>query len=149
METRKSPSVLRIIWVDYLAFVGVVLLASPWLIILLFRLVNKQSPPLIGMIPVIIFSPIIIGLLIVPWRILLIRSTFNHGLEISAVVNDVWFIRDRGRVEYTYTFQGEVYASGNALHKSRYTRFLEPQLNVTVLVDRNNPKRAFIQELYA
>jgi hypothetical protein len=90
----------------------------------------------------------ILGILSAAWRVYTIVSTFNDGFAVPATVQNVWYFRDRGRVEYIYTYRGEKYQGGNAIHKSKYTRFLETQDRVTVLVDGNNPKRSFIQELY-
>jgi hypothetical protein len=36
VATRNSPSVLRIIWVDYWAYLGTALILGPWLILVIF-----------------------------------------------------------------------------------------------------------------
>jgi hypothetical protein len=51
-------------------------------------------------------------------------------------------------VEYVYTYQGQKYASGNAIHKVKQTQGLKIGEEVLVMIDRNNPKRAFIRDLY-
>jgi 20S proteasome alpha/beta subunit len=51
-------------------------------------------------------------------------------------------------VDYVYSHQGQKYASGNAIHKVKQTLALKVGEQVVLIVDRNNPKRAFIRDLY-
>ncbi len=145
MALRKSPSLLRILLVDYWAYLGALFLIIVPGLLTFFVLFNYPVDPLFV---VVCAALALAGLLTAAWRIFTITSIFSDGLAVPAAISNVWYFRDRGRVEYTYTFRGQKYRGGNAIHKSRYTRFLESRTDVTVVVDRNNPKRAFIQELY-
>jgi hypothetical protein len=73
---------------------------------------------------------------------------FEDGTEAKGVVTGLSFFRGRGRVQYSYTVHGEKQTSDNAINKNGRTRKLKVGQKVTVLVDRNNPKRAFIREIY-
>ncbi|HEX9838566.1 MAG TPA: DUF3592 domain-containing protein, partial [Anaerolineales bacterium] len=77
-----------------------------------------------------------------------ISSVFEDGTEAKGVVTGLSFFRGRGRVQYSYTFQGEKQTSDNAINKNGRTRKLRVGEAVTVIVDPNDPKRAFIREIY-
>ena len=77
-----------------------------------------------------------------------ISSVFENGMQTQGVVTSIGFFRGRGSVEYTYTFQGEKQTSSNAINKNSRTRNLRVGQSVKVVVDPNNPKQAFIQEIY-
>jgi hypothetical protein len=90
----------------------------------------------------------VVGLLLLLWRIRTIRKVFAEGDEVPGVITGIFFYRDRGRVEYAYTYQGQEYQSGNAIHLTALTRSLTPRQAVTIMVDSLNPKHAFVRELY-
>jgi hypothetical protein len=91
-------------------------------------------------------SVIALGLLL--WRIQLIRGVFSDGIETTATINSISFFRDRGRVEYIYMHEGKKYAGGNAVHKVKQTEALQVGQQVVVVIDRSQPKQAFIRDLY-
>lgn len=82
------------------------------------------------------------------WRISIFTAVFNDGLDTPATISQVNFFRDRGRISYVYTFQGQKYRSGNAVMKTKLTRNYQVGDEVMVLVDRSKPKRAFVRDLY-
>jgi hypothetical protein len=90
----------------------------------------------------------VVAIVILAWRIRLFYSIFDGGIEAPATISNIMFFRDRGRVDYIYTIQGEKFSSGNAIHKVKQTRSLQVGEQVIVMVDRNNLKRAFIRDLY-
>jgi len=81
-------------------------------------------------------------------RYRIISSVFENGMQAKGVVTHIGFFRGRGSVEYTYAFQGEKQTSSNAINKNGRTRNLRVGQSVKVVVDPNNPKQAFIQEIY-
>jgi len=78
----------------------------------------------------------------------MISSVFGNGIETSGTIQKIYFFRGRGRVEYVYSFQGQKYMSGNAINRTKTTRALSDGQHITLLVDPNNPKRAFVKEIY-
>jgi hypothetical protein len=40
----------------------------------------------------------------------------NNGLEMDAEINNVFFDRDRGRVEYIYKIEDKIFKRGNGIH---------------------------------
>lgn len=95
-------------------------------------------------------SPIvtIIAAVVLWGRYRVFARVFSDGVEVPGVVSRAGFFRGRGRIECTYTYQGQKLASGNALHETKRSRELAQGTEVKLMVDRNNPKRAFIRDLY-
>ena len=86
---------------------------------------------------------------LIVWRVRLIRSAFEDGRQVNGIVLDVSFYRDRGRVTYSYTLDGERYQVSNALMRSKQTLQLYEGQHVAVMVNRERPQTGFIQELYS
>jgi hypothetical protein len=89
-----------------------------------------------------------VGLPALIWRVTLIRSVFAGGEEVPGVITHVSFYRDRGRAEFAYQFREESLASHNPLHKTASARALVQGQQVTLVLDPQNPKRAFIRHLF-
>jgi len=152
-----EPPLARIIWTDYTAFLSLLFPLMAWVIYLLvagFRspfgeagetAVTAQE---ILRLLYICLALSLVCLPLLAWRVLIIRSVFSHGLEARGQIDSVFFNRDRGRIQYTYTFQGQTYTSGAALHRTRKTKTLQAGDQVILVVDRDKPRRAFIRDLY-
>ena len=144
---NRQPSLLKIVTIDYIAFLGWLFPIVMWgiyvaLIVLGNVKINDFTLP-------VIFAVIsVVALAILIWRIQVFNTIFSDGIETTATINNVSFFRDRGRVDYVYTYQGQKYVSGNAIHKVKHTLALKVGGQVVLMVDRNNPKRAFIRDLY-
>ncbi len=143
----KQPSITKIITIDYVAFIATLFPIVSWILYFALMLLKNTRTATIDLL--IIFAALtVVAIGVLAWRIQLFNTIFNDGIETTATISNLFFYRDRGRVEYIYTFQGQKYASGNAVHKVRQTQGLQVGEQVILMVDRNNPKRAFIRELY-
>jgi hypothetical protein len=78
-----------------------------------------------------------------------IKRIVESGPEVQRQVTEIWFIKDRGRVEYEYSVDGKSYSSGNAIWKNAETSAIQVGDTVMLIVDRDKPSRAFIASLYA
>lgn len=144
---NKQPSLLKIATIDYAALLGWLFPVAMWgMYIVLIVLGNVKTNDFT--LPTIFAVITVVALAVLIWRIQIFNSVFSDGIETTATINNVSFFRDRGRVEYVYTHQGQKYASGNAIHKVKQTLALKVGEQVVLVVDRNNPKRAFIRDLY-
>jgi len=144
---RQQASIFRIVVVDYAALIAVLLPLAIWGVYLFIAL--SQGPEKVaGVFTAIALGLTAVGGAAVVWRIYLIRSVVNDGLEVPGVICSLSFFRDRGRVEYIYTHQGQRYQSGNAINRSPLTSRLRQGDATTLVVDRNRPERAFIRDLY-
>ena len=144
---NRQPSLLKIITIDYIAFLGWLFPVVMWgIYIALIVLGNIKANDFT--LPIIFAVISVVALAILIWRIQVFNTIFSDGIETTATINNVSFFRDRGRVDYVYTYQGQKYVSGNAIHKVKQTLALKVGEQVVLMIDRNNPKRAFIRDLY-
>jgi ABC-type uncharacterized transport system permease subunit len=81
-------------------------------------------------------------------RIADIRRVVSSGREVIGRIDTVWFVKDRGRVEYSYELDGKTYQSGNAIWKNSETLTLRDGDQIDLIVDPENPSRAFLASLY-
>jgi hypothetical protein len=87
-----------------------------------------------------------IGLLV--WRMYTIKQSFANGESTMGRITNVAFVKDRGRIEYSYHMNGQPYQNGNAIMKNQKTQAFRNGDEIELIVDRSNPKRAFIKKLY-
>ena len=121
---NKQPSLLKIVTIDYAALLGWLFPVVMWgIYIVLIVLGNVKTNDFT--LPIIFAVITVVALAILIWRIQIFNTVFSDGIETTATINNISFFRDRGRVEYVYTHQGQKYASGNAIHKVKQTLALK------------------------
>ncbi len=160
-EARRRPSLVRIILSDYIAFLAVLFPLVFWGIFIATAFFGG-APALRGRggrdpippeaAPFFLYASLIVTLLgvaILIWRIRSFQSVFTRGVSVPGRILRVSLARDRGRVEYQYSYQDQTYRAAHAVHKAGRARALRPNDAVTVVVDPENPRRAFIHDLYA
>ena len=77
-----------------------------------------------------------------------IKRVISSGPEVKGRIQGIGFIKDRGRVEYEYDYNGRSYRAGNAIWKNRETTRLHDGDEICrLIVDLDNPSRAFIASL--
>ncbi len=158
MSQKFSPSIIRIIQSDVAAMVGILI---PTAVVILFVFVTVMGlfPEQSGYAiqqdpqgPVIFFyaliAGIVIGIPLTAWRVSVIQKLFERSLETPGKISGLSFSRDRGRVEFTYVFEGKNYTSGSSIMKNKRTERLLPGSQVTLMVDPQKPKNAMIRDLY-
>lgn len=142
---KRLPSIWRIAYVDYGASLGVLLPVVAWGLALVGRFLDPEAAAFFLYIaPAVTIG----GLVLLLWRLWAIRSVFDGGDEVPGVISGTGFFRGRGRVEYIYTYRGHKYQAANAVQSNAHSRALAPGQEVSVMVNRFNPKRAFVRELY-
>lgn len=142
---HQRPSLFRVISTDYPSFLSVLFPIVFGGFSIYFFFAGNDALRLFLPLAIVVT---VIGVPILVQRYRAISSVFAEGAQAKGVVTGLSFFRGRGRVQYSYTFQGEKLMSDNAINKNSRTRKLRVGQTVTVIVDRNNPKRAFIQEIY-
>jgi hypothetical protein len=158
MANKTKPSLVRIIQSDYLVLLGILI---PVVSLIMYACVAYFGyfPGFRGRDPIqgtegaplffyLFIIGLVIGLPLAIWRIRSIQQIFANSVEVNGQVTDISFFRDRGRVEYSYSFQGQNYSGGNAIMKTGKTLQLRPGSQVMLLVNPNEPKRALIRDLY-
>ena len=142
---NQSPSLFRVISTDYPSLLSALfpIVFGGFSIYFFFTANNSLQLFLLLTIVVALF-----GIPFMIRRYRMISSVLAEGVQVPGVVTRIGFFRGRGRVEYSYTVQGEKQMSGNAINKNSHTKELQVGQIVKVSVDRNDPKRAFIREIY-
>jgi hypothetical protein len=143
---EKRPSIPIILLTDYPAFVAFLFPLVAAAVLVFIRL--SEDGPIAPWLLVVAGAGLVIGLAVVIWRIRLIHGIFEYGEQTPAVVNAVSFFRDRGHLGYIYTYRGQKYQGSAAVMKTWRTKAYQSGQEVAVMVDRDNPKRAFIRDLY-
>lgn len=144
---KQSPGFGRIVQVDYPALIS---LLAPLVTSAVY--VGNQTfdfmPERSRFFFWLATAAIVAGVPTLVWRLTLIRAVFERGVESIGVITSVRFYKDRGRVEFAYSVQEQRYESGNALNRTARTRELQEGHRVRLIVDPQNPRRAFLRDLY-
>ena len=72
----------------------------------------------------------------------------HHQMLNAVVFIKLGFFRDRGRATYIYTVQGQRYQTSNAILRNRRTRSLQRGQKAKIVANRENPKAAFLRDIY-
>lgn len=147
------PSITSIIWTDYTAFFQAAILVVVWIIYIAWVPKWTSRGPIIApwMAPYARYFAIfitLVALTIITWRVILLRRIFRSGEKVQGKILTFSMRRDRGRVVYTYLFKGGEYQCGTNIHRTMLTKNLKAGERVTLVVDRKNPKRAYINHIY-
>lgn len=142
---NKSPSLFRVISTDYPSLISALFPIVFGGFTAYFFFTGNDSLQLFLLLTTIVT---VLGIPFLIQRYRMISSILAEGVQVPGVVTHIRFFRGRGRVEYSYTAQGEKQTSGNAINKNSHTKELKVGQMVKVSVDRNNPKRAIIREIY-
>ena len=142
---NKKPSLFRIISIDYLSLLSVLFPVVFWIYSAYCFFTQDDSLQLFVLLSI---GLSVVGIPLLFWRYRLISAVFDDGVETQGTITGIRFFRGRGRVDYAYSFQGQKYVSGNSVNRTKSTRALRDGQQVTILIDRNDPKRAFVKEIY-
>ena len=141
----QNPSLFRVISTDYSSFLSVLFPIVFGGFSAYFFFTGNNALQLFLLLAI---GAIVLGVPYLVQRYRNISSVFADGIEAQGTVTNMFFFRGRGHVEYSYIVQGKKQTSSNAINKNGRTRNLKVGQTVTVVVDRNDPKLAFIKEIY-
>lgn len=142
---NQKPSLFRVISVDYLSLLSVLFPVVFWIYSAYCFFAQDDS---LQMFVLLSMGLSLVGIPLLFWRYRLISAVFDDGVEAQGTITGIRFFRGRGRVDYVYSFQGQKYSSGNSVNRTKSTRALRDGQQVTILIDRNDPKRAFVKDIY-
>lgn len=158
VSEKVKPSLIRMIQSDYLALLGVLV---PIVSFVLYVSVAYFGffPGFRGHDPIqgtegaplffyLFIAGFVVGIPLATWRIHYIQQMFAKCEAVFGHVTSLSFFRDRGNVQYTYTFKDQEYHGANAIMKTARTQQLESGSQINLLVDPENPARALIRDLY-
>jgi hypothetical protein len=155
---RTKPSIVRIVQSDFLALLGILV---PVVALIMYVCVayfgyfpgfrghdpiqGTEGAPLFFYLSIIGF---IVGIPLAIWRIRSIQQMFSKSVEVVGQITNISFYKDRGRVEYSYTYQGQNYSGGTAIMKTGKTRQLRSGNQVVLLVNPDEPKSVLLRDLF-
>jgi hypothetical protein len=87
-----------------------------------------------------------LGVPVVVWRWMQLSLIHKNGQEVAGKIIRVDFSRERIRVDFTYSFQGEPRQVRASVHHTAQTREVHPRKRVVVVVDAQRPDKAFIRD---
>lgn len=151
------PRLFRILSTDAVAATGAGVLVLVWVVLLVAMAVGRvpasarellsfsqQDPwPL-----VLTIAGTLGGGLGCGWRVARIRRVFARGVAVRGRVEAAHFHRGRGRLYYTYWFEGYRFDSWAAVRRTPGTRALKVGDEVDLLVLPEHPEQAYIRDLY-
>jgi len=88
------------------------------------------------------------GPLLMLWRLFEIRKVFQQGQPATGVIRDALFIKDRGRINFNYSYIGQEYTGTVVVHANDRTRAFEAGQQVDLVIDPAKPKQAYLRGLY-
>lgn len=140
----KVFNLKKSIWNDYILMVTLI---APIILIgfLIVFFINNEDNKLV----IYIFTSFIpIFSVIFLLRIKYIKSFLNNSNTIQGVILDVWFFRDRGRIEYVFEIENNRFSNGQAIMKNKFTKKLNKGQVIELLIKKNGNIRTLIQDLY-
>lgn len=150
MPDKSSPSILRIIQVDYLAHLALVFLliiAGITVVLQILQVLAGGGNQTAGFLP-LAAANVIMALLLIGFRVYAVLTVFWNGVETPGVVMSVTPMRDRITLEYGYTWKGEQLVRELVVAKDARVSALTAGQDVTILVDRSEPRRVLIRDLF-
>jgi len=158
---KTKPSIVRIVTSDYLAYVGTLI---PFITLIMhigftcldyfgYSNVFRENEPIQSTegAPIFLYFLIIglaVGMPLAIWRIRYIQQMFSTGVEVVGQLTNISFDRDRGKFEYTYTYQGQLYSGNNLIMKTKKSQHLGPTSQVVLLIKPDEPKHSLIRDMY-
>jgi hypothetical protein len=147
---RPSPTLLRIISIDYLAQNFFVMIFAGWAIYFIDAMFEGEASRLL-LVLAVIFTPL--GLAAFYWRYNLITSTCRDGIEIPGRIIQIHTISTGKKrrdyvIDYEYQLDGQEFQYRNRVKKNNLVSTLKEGQSVTLLADEKKSKAAFIKELY-
>jgi hypothetical protein len=139
-----KPSILKIIWTDWLALFSAVAIPVVWIIHIAFPHLKKgaTAPIEIGIVLSILASISLI------WRILRIQNFFGSGILTKGIFEEFIIVKDRGRFVYFYTIDGRDYHSWCAVHKTKKVRSFITGQEIEVFYQKSNHARSIVKDLF-
>jgi hypothetical protein len=90
-----------------------------------------------------------VGLACFIFRMSIIKSYFISGTNIKGTITGLTYWRDRGRITFKYTFEGQEYHRKIMIHTTSETSNLGKDDEVNVLVKPANHSKAIIMDIFS
>lgn len=159
-QSFPEPSTFYIIKNDALSCITIILPIVMWGIYIAVTFfgvsfVSKRTDTVVNNSegnPFFLVAPIILSILclgVLFWRINSIQKIFKSGERVIGRIIDVSFFKDRGRIEYSYSYKRQNFQSGTSIMKNSKTQSYQNGQEILLIIDSTNPNKALIQDLYS
>lgn len=138
-------SIKKIILNDWPALTSAVGIPIIWGIHYAFPYLRPGAVHLPSWLPLLISAAFALTL---ADRISHIARLFEHGIPARAVVTGLRIVRDRGRLEFAFEYDGRRFASWMPVHKTEQVMTLIPGTAIEVLFNREKPEQAIVKSLF-
>jgi hypothetical protein len=143
-----KPHLKKILLADWPALFCSISIPGIWVIGLIFPFLRQGAT--FGRVEILTIalplSLIAAGFLL--WRVTRIQTLFSRGAAVRGNITRIRLVRDRGRVEFRYEFNGERLESWMPVHQSPEVLALRESQEIDILVDATRPRRAIIRHLF-
>lgn len=149
-----DPSLHKILRNDFATFLQAVAAAVFFCLALFLVLFPLEARPdvrgaLSGYGPMLLcFGIALIAAGLLVKRIGRLKRILTLGPRVQALIIDLGFYRDRGRIAFTFTHQGEEVTARELVIKNEETRALAIGDRVEAAVDLEKPSRSFLVPLF-
>lgn len=147
LEPPRKLALLKVITVDYLAWLGFVVPLVMWSFTLIVYLTHLTGgdPTVLAQLSTVLS---VLGILTVALRFRSLRAHFARGVEVPGRILRMANVQDIGRVIYTYNYLSKAFQATNYFHFSMRMDRLEEQRSVLVVLDPADPRHAQITNFY-
>jgi hypothetical protein len=143
-----KPHLKKILLADWPALFCSISIPGIWVIGLIFPFLRQGAT--FGRVEILTIalplSLIAAGFLL--WRATRIQTLFSRGAAVRGNITRIRLVRDRGRVEFRYEFNGERLESWMPVHQTPEVLALRESQEIDLLVDATRPRRAIIRHLF-
>ena len=139
--TDQNASLFQVIITDYAVFTSLLI---PVIGLVVIIVTGGGGAMFLGLLAIVAAAALIIAVV----RYFRILTFFNENQTAEAIIGQVYFYRDRGTVYFEFTYQGIKYGAKQYVMRNKRTTQLQTGEQVTVLVDRNDPRKAIIRKLF-
>ncbi len=96
----------------------------------------------------LVLAATVLGPALMAWRLFAIRRVFQQGQVVPGVIRGAQFLKDRGRINFNYTYLGQDYPGTVVVHANDRTRAFQDDQQVELVIDPDKPKQAYLRGLY-
>jgi hypothetical protein len=155
----QKPSAFQILKNDALSFVAIILPVVMWGVYIAVTFFgvsfeSKRSGTVVensGGSPFFLIAPVVLtvlGAALLSWRITSIGKLFETGERVVGKITGISFVKDRGRIEFSYNYKKQKFQSGSAIMKNSKTQRYRSGDQVILIIDAANPNKVLVQDLY-
>jgi hypothetical protein len=155
----QKPSTFQILKNDAFAFIAIIPAILMWgfyIGVTFFGVAveSRRSGTVIdnsGNNPLFLIMPIVLTVLgagLLSWRLTSFNNLFETGERVVGRITDVSFFKDRGRIEFSYSYKRKKFQNGSSIMKNSKTESYRKGEEVILIIDAANPSKVLLQDLY-